>query len=110
MTLSNWSFSSQSRRGIFLLIAASFLALSILTILLDKCQNDEKLVRGINILIKAILKFYTTNQLCSLCIMGIVKQGLVNLFITLSCSHFLNKTDFEQYLFNTEQNCRHIII
>ena len=30
----------------------------------------------------------------------IVEKGLGHLFITLSSSHFLNKTDFKQYLFN----------
>ena len=39
--LSQWSFSSQSRLGFFLYIAASFPALSILTVLLDKCQTKS---------------------------------------------------------------------
>ena len=30
------------------------------------------------------------------------EQGLGHLFITSSSSHFFNKTDFEQYLFNVE--------
>ena len=64
MTLSHWSFSSQSRLGFFLEIAAHFPALSILTILLDKCQT--KSFEDANILIKAILKFCTTNQLVNI--------------------------------------------
>ena len=62
MTLSHWSFSSQSRLGFFLLLAAPFLALSILTILLYKCQT-KSCFEDMNILITAILKFFTTNQL-----------------------------------------------
>ena len=61
MTLSHQSFSSQSRLGFFLQMSAHFSALSILTILLDKCPT--KSFEDMNILIKAILKFCTTNQL-----------------------------------------------
>ena len=32
-------------------------------------------------------------------IRGTVEQGLGNLFVASSSSHFFNKTDFEQYLF-----------
>ena len=39
MPLSHWSFSSQSRLGFFLQIAASFHALFILTILIDERQT-----------------------------------------------------------------------
>ena len=41
MTLSHWSFFSQLRLGFFLKIAAHFPALSILTILLKKCQTKS---------------------------------------------------------------------
>ena len=43
MTLSHWSLSSQPWLGFFLLIAAPFPALSIMTTILDK--TDEKLLR-----------------------------------------------------------------
>ena len=62
MTLSHWSFSSQIRLGFSLQIAAPFPSLSILTILLDKCQS-KTCFEDMNNLIKAILKFCTTNQL-----------------------------------------------
>ena len=52
MTLSHWSFSSQSRLGFFLQIAAHFPTLSILTILLDKCQT--KSFEDMNFLIKSM--------------------------------------------------------
>ena len=35
--------------------------------------------------------------------MGIVEQGLEQLFVTSSSSYFFNKTDLEQYLFNVVQ-------
>ena len=34
---------------------------------------------------------------------GIVDQNLGHLFIASSCSHFLNKTDLEQYLFKYQE-------
>ena len=51
MTLSHWSFFSQSRLVFFLQIAASFPVLSILTIF-DMCQT--KCFENINILIKTV--------------------------------------------------------
>ena len=60
MTLSHRSFSSQSRLGFLLQIAAHFPALSILTILLDKCQT--KSFEDMNILIKAMFLKYKTNS------------------------------------------------
>ena len=62
MALSHWSFSSQSQLSFFLY--AHFPALSVLTILLDKCQMKN--FEDVNILIKAILKFCITNQLFNL--------------------------------------------
>ena len=53
-------FWEEEQERIDLGIAAHFSALSILTILLDKCQT--KSFEDMNILIKAILKFCTTNQ------------------------------------------------
>ena len=43
----------------------TFSALSILTILFDKCQT-KSYFKDMNILVKAILKFCTTNQLFEL--------------------------------------------
>ena len=53
MTLSHWSFSSQSRFGFFLQIAPPFLTLFILTSVLDKCQT-KGCFEDMNILIKAM--------------------------------------------------------
>ena len=58
MTLSHWSFFSQSRLGFFLKISASFPALSILTILLDKCQT--KSLEDMNVFIMAMIKILVT--------------------------------------------------
>ena len=41
-----------------------------------------------------------TNYIAVLQIKKIVEKGLRHLFVTSSSSHFFNKTDFEQYLFN----------
>ena len=41
MAISHWSFSNQSRFRHFLQIAAPFSVLSMLTILLDKCQTKS---------------------------------------------------------------------
>ena len=51
MTLSCWSFFSQSRLDFFLKIAAPFPALSILTILIDYCHT-KSCFEAMNILIK----------------------------------------------------------
>ena len=61
MTISHWSFFRQSRQGFFLSTATPFPTFFILAILLDKCQT--KSFEDMNVLIKAILKFCTTNQL-----------------------------------------------
>ena len=37
-------------------------------------------------------------------IRGIVEQGLGHFFITSSRSHFLNETDFEQYLLKEKKS------
>ena len=39
-----------------------------------------------------------TNEIVFLRKRGIVEKDLWPLFITLNCSYFFNKTDFEQYL------------
>ena len=60
MTFFHWSFSSQSRLGLFLQIAAAFFpTLSIPTILLDNCQT-KSCFKDMNILIKAILSQQST--------------------------------------------------
>ena len=38
--------------------------------------------------------------------MGIVEKGLGHLIITLSSSHFFNKTDLKQFLFKARNWCR----
>ena len=47
--------------------------------------------------------------------MGIVEKGLGHVFIASSSSHFFNKTDLEQYLFNNKfekklQNFPHCLL
>ena len=39
-------------------------------------------------------------------IVEIVEKGMGHLLITASCSHFFNKTDFEQYLLTVTKNIR----
>ena len=61
MALSRWSFFSQSLLGFFQLIATPFPMLSIVTILLDKCQT-KSCFEDMNNLIKAFPKLCTSNQ------------------------------------------------
>ena len=47
-----------------------------------------------------------TDQIIFFPINGIVEQGLGHSFSNSTSSHFSNKTDFEQYLFNLSALCK----
>ena len=74
-----------------------------LTILLDKCQT--KSFEDMNILIKAILKFCTTNQLLEKAklLVGITK--CIHVVISLTPIWFFIVANIEQnFIYNTEQS------